>query len=84
MDTNLQPTPDAERTAGSLHRDCYAAALKRMEARRDYWDEKKDENLRNHNLPMAAGYQCRAAGLCDAIAILVTVMEEQRHNPSIC
>ncbi len=24
MDTNLQPMPDAERTAGSLERDCYA------------------------------------------------------------
>ena len=24
MDSNLQPTPDAERTAGSLHRDCSA------------------------------------------------------------
>lgn len=28
MDSNFQPMPDAERTAGSLHRDCSAAASK--------------------------------------------------------
>jgi hypothetical protein len=32
MDSNLQPTPDAERAAGSMHRDCSAARERVVEA----------------------------------------------------
>lgn len=38
MDSNLQPNPDAERTSGSLHRDCSAAASICLHC--DYWTQR--------------------------------------------
>lgn len=56
--------------------EIHVHALNRMRARRNHWENKQKEAMRTGNLSVAAGFQCRAIGVHDAMAILEAAIEE--------
>lgn len=67
------------RASGSLQPAGWNAGVERLKRRRDYWLTCKDDAMRNGNLCNAAGFDCRAAGLQDALNI-IKALEEEKHS----
>lgn len=80
MATIKSPMPDAERTAGSLHRDGCAALVR-------YWTERRTRKL--HNAAMFAqkgdyaSAQKEASEAEGTLRCLEDLNEEMRHNAEV-